>query len=235
MVTYLSWFLLHLLAQVIASVLSPTSTAALGYLTLPSNNGGQSSNNPHIANVSDFVYLPYRFHVPNTQTNLRLGFGFRRRSFDPVEMGSLIAVAEDFVDQRIEELGRDVLYPPTGTGMQEFIYDIGDGISLLIWNVKVGMYWTWGTLKDVIEGLRLYLIVGERFRRTYFNFGYVPHVLPYERRKLREYLRTRALTSLSELEMNWSGRSLELVASYDQEIPSVPNGSEAAGSAMLAH
>ena len=38
-------------------------------------------------------------------------------------------------------------------------------------NVKgTGVFFTWGQLKDVVEGLRLFLMVGERYYATAFNF-----------------------------------------------------------------
>lgn len=88
-----------------------------------------------------------------------------------MELGTLIAVAGDSVDVTIEEVGRQAIFPPTVTGLQEFVYEIGNGLKIRITNSELGMYWTWGTLRDVLDALRLYLIVGERFRRTYFNFA----------------------------------------------------------------
>lgn len=86
-------------------------------------------------------------------------------------MGSLIAVAEDFVDREIEAVGRQGVYPPEASGWQRFAYNIGDGIELWIENIAPGLYWTYGTVKDVLVGMRLFLIEGMRFRRTYINFA----------------------------------------------------------------
>ena len=171
MVTSSSWLLFYLSARSIASPSPATPISAPGVLSQPSNDGVQIPNTSYSANVSDMALLPYKFHDPNTRTYLRLGFGFRRRSLDPMDMGALIAVAGDFVDQSIEEVGLQVVYPPTAAGLQEFVYEIGNGLKLRIWNSVLRQYWTWGTLRDVLDGLRLFLIVGERFRRTYFNFA----------------------------------------------------------------
>lgn len=170
MVTSLSWFLLYLSAQAIVS-LSPPTPPSLEVLSLPSNDGVQIPNTSYSANVSDMALLPYKFHDPNTRTYLRLGFGLRRRSLDPMDMGALIAVAGDFVDLSIEEVGPQAVYPLSATGLQDFIYDIGNGVKLRIWNSNLGIHWTWGILRDVLNGLRVFLIVGERFQRTYFNFA----------------------------------------------------------------
>lgn len=169
MVASLSWFLFYLSTQILASSSQPTSPS-LEPLSLPSNDAVQISNISYFANATNLAFLPNKFHVPNTRTYLRLGFGFPRRSLDRMKMGTLIAVAGDSVDLIIEEEGRQGLYPPSVTGIQEFVFDIGNGLELRIYNSQLGLYWTFGTLRDVIEGLRLYLIVGERFRRTYFTF-----------------------------------------------------------------
>jgi len=173
MVSSLSCFLLCLSSQVITSISTPTQFPHVGNLSLPSHDGWQISNTSYAADVSDWVLLPYKFHVPNTGTYLHLGFGFRRRSLDPMAMGGLIAVVQDLIDRAIEEAGPQVVYPPTIAGWQYFHYDLGDGLILSVWNLQAGRYWTWGTFKNVVEGLRQYLIVGEKFRRTYFNFVYV--------------------------------------------------------------
>jgi hypothetical protein len=169
--TSLLWFLLYLSAQTATSLSPPASIPSLDVLSLPPNNGVHASNISHFANVTDIAFLPYKFHVPDTRIYLHLGFGLRRRPLDPVKMGSLIAVAEDFVNQGVEAVGRQSTYPPTVDGWQRFAYDLGDGIELWVENLAPGLFWRWGSLKDVLEGMRLYLIEGMRFRRTYLNFA----------------------------------------------------------------
>ncbi len=117
------------------------------------------------------IPLPYFFSVPNSQIILNIGFGWRRRPLDPMDMRGLIAVAQHEISEVLEEIGPGHLYPiSVATGQQWYDCDLGYGIELWVQNLKGGRYFLWDDLSDVVEGLRSYLIVGERFRRTYFQF-----------------------------------------------------------------
>ena len=99
-----------------------------------------------------------------------------RRSLDPSHTRSLIAVAEDYIDEEIENLppaipGFEPLYPPEGGYYQSFSKTLGDGIVLMVRNNdEAGKLFTWEELRDVVVGLRLYLVNGGRFWQTEFKF-----------------------------------------------------------------
>lgn len=165
----------------------PTSThanIALSNLDALNDSVLLSLNSTATSNVSDaLATLPtpliHLFPVPNTQTYLRLGFGVPWHPLDRFDMGGLIATVQYFIDQGIENYGLEG-YPGIVqlTGIQEFGYTLGDGCHFYIRNVKgSGRYFTWEQARNVLEGLRLYLIVGERFYATSFGFWDGPGTL----------------------------------------------------------
>lgn len=86
-------------------------------------NDSDSSN---VKASVDAMVLPYRFAVPNTDLLLRLGFGLRRR-LNPGHMRVLLVVAEDYVDQAIEEAGPaggDDLFPVDDDGFRTYISEL---------------------------------------------------------------------------------------------------------------
>lgn len=143
---------------------------------LPLLNIPQVYNVTPISNISEVrtlpIPLPYGFSVPNTEVHLRLGFGLPRHRLNPMDMSGLIAVIQHIISEGIENHGEGA-YPGVNFfgGSQKFRYTLGDGIDFLVWNVRhSGEYFTWGQLQNVVEGLRLYLVVGERYYATAFNF-----------------------------------------------------------------
>ena len=156
-----------------------TTSTSLNISNPPSISISSKSSN----STRDFYPFPHRFRVPGTDTVLHLGFGMRR-SLDPLHVRSLIAVAEDYIDEEIENLphipGFEPLYPAAGGLNQLFYKTLGDGIVLMVRNnVEAGKMFTWEELRDVVVGLRLYLVDGRRFWQTRFKFysgGYAPDV-----------------------------------------------------------
>ena len=117
------------------------------------------------------VILPYGFAVPNTQTYLRLGFGLPRKRLDPMGMGGLIAVVQYEIEMSIEREGADFHPWINYLEQQMFTYTLGDGFSLILHSTELpGRYFTLQQAANVVEGLRLFSIVGEKFYATEFNF-----------------------------------------------------------------
>ena len=138
------------------------------YNTTPTSNSSNISTWP--------TPLPYGFSVPNTQTYLRLGFGLPRHRLDPMSMGGLIAVIQHAIVEGIEEDGEEHLpnIDPL-SGLQRFDWTLGDGFYFQIMNILgTGRYFTWGQMKDVVEGLRLYLMIGKKYYATAFSFWVGP-------------------------------------------------------------
>lgn len=145
-------------------------------LNLPLLNPSSVYNATLVSNISDYsalaTLLPYGFSVPNSQMYLRLGFGLPRHRLDPMSMGGLIAVIQHAIDEGILRDGEEA-FPGLDiiAGRQRFGWTLGDGFYFVVSNVEyTGIYFNWGNLKDVVEGLRLFLIVGERYYATAFNF-----------------------------------------------------------------
>ena len=65
-------------------------------------------------------------------------------------------------------------FPGLGAGFggnQAYGRGLGDGFSFEVWNVRnSGRYFTWGQVGNVVEGLKLFLLEGERCYLTAFNF-----------------------------------------------------------------
>ena len=156
---------------------SPVSTAA------PSSKDSELSlfNTSHFnnetlgTNINPLTLpsvLPYSFAVPGTQTFLRLGFGVRRHRLDPLSLGGLIAAVDDLIVQGIRRDGGD--WEPGVDPIfryQELEYSLGDGFH---WDVYTDIpapgFVSWGQLKNVVKGLELYLVQGERPYTTVFSF-----------------------------------------------------------------
>lgn len=117
------------------------------------------------------VLLPYGFSVPNTQTYLRLGFGYPRHRLDLMSMGGLIAVIQHDIAEAIEIEGEDAFPVLDIDHRQRLGYTLGDGFYLVVRSVKGSQrLFTWRQLSNVVEGLRLFLIIGERNYCTEFKF-----------------------------------------------------------------
>lgn len=78
-------------------------------------------------------------------------------------------MAADYISQYIEKQGAYTFYPIAEDHRQYFFQSLGDGIALTIESVVDDVWFVWETLKEVVEGLRLYLVEGRRFRQCYFN------------------------------------------------------------------
>ena len=118
------------------------------------------------------IPLPYSFFVPNTETYLRLGFGLVRHRLDPLSLGGLIAFIQDEIVRGIDRYGEDA-YPALNivTEEQRFAWTLGDGFRFQIHSARSsGLFFTWRQLGNVVEGLRLFLVVGERPFATRFRF-----------------------------------------------------------------
>ena len=117
-------------------------------------------------------FLPYSFAVPDTETFLRLGFGMRRHRLDPLSLGGLIASVQDTIVQGIR-IGGENLCPGVDPifRYQELDYSLGDGFHFEVYtDIPAPEFFTWGELKNVVRGLELYLVQGQRPYATVFSF-----------------------------------------------------------------
>jgi len=55
-------------------------------------------------------------------------------------------------------------------GHQEFGKTLHDGVSLEVWNDHQMAFFTWRALRNLVVGLRLYLVEGQRNYQCYFSF-----------------------------------------------------------------
>ena len=88
-----------------------------------------------------------------------------------MSMDGLIAEIQQEITDGIEDEGEDA-FPGLNIGhRQSLAYTLGDGFSLVIRSVKgLQRRFTWRQLSNVVEQLRLFLIVGERNYCTKFHF-----------------------------------------------------------------
>ncbi|KAM0796650.1 hypothetical protein BDR22DRAFT_965966 [Usnea florida] len=142
--------------------LSPPNTST-------SNNVSLGTN---LTALTSPTVLTHGFTVPGTQTFLRLGFGVRRHRLDPFSLGGLIAVVEDLIVQGIARDGED--FEPGVDPIfryQELDYSLGDGFHWEVYsNIPAPEFFTWGQLRNVVRGLELYLVQGQRPYTTSFSF-----------------------------------------------------------------
>lgn len=171
MIMFLPWCSFCALAFAIAISLSASLEPFPTTEKTKTSNASQLSNTSSAIAPFDYpIPLPYSFDVPNSEIRLQLGFGWRRRSLDPMDLQGLIVFLLHFIDEVIKEFGPGQLVRVQANGMQRVDYELGDGIEFAVQNCRPGEYFTWDTLRDVVEGLRLYLIEGQRYRQTYFKF-----------------------------------------------------------------
>ena len=85
-------------------------------------------------------------------------------------MTGLLAIADDYCSQHVEEYGRYTLYPVLPGHRQRFYKSLGDGIHLEIRNSVPDALFSWGALIDVIEGLTIFVVHEQHFSQCYFRF-----------------------------------------------------------------
>ena len=88
-----------------------------------------------------------------------------------MSMGGLIAVVQDDIARAIEVEGEDAVPGLDIVHRQRLAYSLGDGFYLVMRNVEGSQrFFNWRQVSNVVEGLRLFLIVGERNYCTQFRF-----------------------------------------------------------------
>ena len=122
--------------------------------------------------------LPHRFRVPGEEMVLRLGFGLFRTSVDPVRLQSLVRFALGIIEEGAAEHGWDQIYPTYMMGRQQFLYSLGEGISLRITNFRNLDLFTWRHIHTLVKALNLFLIEGNRPYLTKFKFFVGPGPTP---------------------------------------------------------
>ena len=80
-------------------------------------------------------------------------------------MQALLAIAQETAHTGASERGYRTRYP-IEDGEQRF--SVNSGVLELRIANHGGGYFTWGFLQDVLEGLEVFLIVGERLYKTWF-------------------------------------------------------------------
>ena len=99
--------------------------------------------------------------MPTTDTVLRLTYGLIRHRIDHLDLQSLIHLAKGTVELNFDAHGGNTVYPLEPHGRQVFEM-LGFGIQLRVENVAPERLFTYRMLYEVVEGLRLFLVVGRR-------------------------------------------------------------------------
>ena len=103
-----------------------------------------------------------RYHVPNTQTTLCFHLGF------PCEeegIRSTLIGARFYCEGELERWG-DTPLPRSHDPFRE---DLGYGAAIDVFSARPDHRLTWGTLKDAMDGLWEFLIVGGRYQESEFQ------------------------------------------------------------------
>lgn len=157
--------------------------APIGLLsTYPTNLTGLSSaanstNNLQGNTRVDLPGFPTRFKVPNSDISVLFDFGWVRKNIDPILLAMVISKFENEVYNLIREFGPSARYPDP-----RIPYTDKQRLRLVARPTPMTLYieqmeetessaFTFGQLRDAIEGLRLYLIGGTRPYQTGFMFG----------------------------------------------------------------
>ena len=82
-------------------------------------------------------------------------------------MNQILAIAQDIVTQGAVQHGLNARYP-LENGEQRFSASSG---VLEIRIADYGGWFSWGQLLNVLEGLEVYLVAGQRWYKTWFEFG----------------------------------------------------------------
>lgn len=130
---------------------SSTYTALVNPPSAPKTISTSLSANP---------WFPHRYPVPTTNTVLRLSYGLIRHRIEPLELQSLIHLAQSTVQINFHAHGGNTIYPLNDQGRQVF-EQLGWGVQLLIENSTPRLF-TYRMLYEAVEGLRLFLVVGSR-------------------------------------------------------------------------
>lgn len=181
----LPWCLL--LPRPTTSLFLPNANPSFNVHDLTLNDTAQTTNASTISNATlnlgfkNYNQLSRSFDVPHSNIHFQFSFPTTNigeyEPINPIELRSLLLVAQFTVNERIGISGRGAIeqYPidPQEAYRQTFGDTLGDGFELSITNM-IGFYFTWGMLRDVLEGLMLYLVVGKRPYLVSFDFWDVP-------------------------------------------------------------
>ena len=107
-------------------------------------------------------FYPRKFDIPNTSTTLSLSLG---RSIDRLELSQYLAILADEVEREIARSGIGAV-----AGHYEYEWHEWPGYDKMAFFVfGAGNRLTYGVLREVVEGLRLYLDEGRRYRAANFK------------------------------------------------------------------
>ena len=175
---YLTVPILALVSSLYLCACHPAST--LQPLTLnPSlppdtNTLPQNVTNTLPTNVSypGTTFIP----IPNTPFTMRVAFGIRRHRMSQFDIGGILAQANDTLNQGIETWGADSIYQVFNerhTQQRFWQFEPGPGSPslVLVSTVREGRarFFTWGEIRDVVEALFQFLIVGTRHWQALFR------------------------------------------------------------------
>ena len=138
---------------------SSTPTAPVSLIPTPKTITTSLTANP---------WFPHRYRVPTTKTVLRLNYGLIRHRIDLLDLQSLIHLAKGTIEINFDAHGGNTVYPLDAHGRQIFA-QLGFGIQLRIENVAPQPLFTYRMLYEVVEGLRLFLVVGKRNCEVWFK------------------------------------------------------------------
>ena len=103
-----------------------------------------------------------RYHVRNTQTTLYFHLGFL---CEEEGIRNTIISARIYCEGQLEQRGDS----PLPRSHDPFHEDLGYGAAIDVFSAKLNHRLTWGILKDVMDGLWEFLVVGNRFQESEFQ------------------------------------------------------------------
>ena len=99
--------------------------------------------------------------VPNTFTVLKITALSPHVPIDPIELRSLLRLAQGTVNEGIERHGGDTQYPADQFG-ERTLHEIGWHVELEIQSLPQGLIFTYQHLADVFKGLMIFTQEGRR-------------------------------------------------------------------------
>ena len=82
-------------------------------------------------------------------------------------------MVRDIAAEGTHDHGPDTDYPLGPDGTQNFTFSLGDGVDITVGSFG-GSRMSWGKFGDILRGLELYLVAGNRPYRTLFSAGVGP-------------------------------------------------------------
>ena len=152
-----------------AAISLPLPEASMSSVNVSSTwpNTGPTHNR-----ISPPETLPYSIRVPNSQYWLHLGFDDPTQTLPSYFIRSILLLAQESVTDHIEEEGEDALVRKEASQNYRQVLEMVQPYSIFFVmrsHLHSDQIFTWGFVRDVLNGLWRFLVERRRFLNTRFR------------------------------------------------------------------